>query len=164
MVLVERATEADRADVERLVAAYHESEGVPPQSERIAWAVEQQLMDRFPGILLVAREAGQTVGVALAVYQPSAELGRTFQVNDFYVEPESRRKAVGRALAVRLLEEAAEMGADVVVLEVLSSNDVAAAFWRSLGFSATGRMVYGRTPRQGEKSTRGAVSAADARS
>lgn len=144
MFVVERATISDRAEVERLVAAYHESEGVAPRSERIGWAVEQQLLDRFPGVLLVARDDHKIVGIALAVHQPSAELGRVLQVNDFYVEHAVRRRGVGRALAVRLLEEAARMDIDQVALEVLPTNDVAAAFWRSLGFSATGREVYRR--------------------
>lgn len=144
MIVVDRATISDRAEVERLVAAYHASEGVAPKPERIAWAVEQQLLDRFPGLLLVARDNQEIVGVALAVYQPSAELGRILQVNDFYVEHAVRRRGVGRTLAVRLLEEAARMDIDLVALEVLPTNDVAAAFWRSLGLSTTGREVYCR--------------------
>ena len=146
MVVVDRAGPLDRLEVERLVAAYHASEGVTPRAPRIAWAVEQGLSGRFPGVLLVARDAGSTVGVALAVYQPSAELGRVLQVNDFYVEPAHRRKGVGRALASRLLEEAAAMQIDLVTLEVLPGNEGAAALWRSLGFSPTGREIYSCSP------------------
>src|SRR5205823_8724063 len=54
MALIERANPTDRADVERLIAAYHTSEGVKPKPERISWAVEQQMKNRFPGVLLVA--------------------------------------------------------------------------------------------------------------
>lgn len=144
MVLVDRATPADRADVERLIAAYHASEKVAPRPERITWAVEQQLRNRFPGVLLVAREKRTVVGVALAIYQPSAELGRMLVVQDFFVDPATRRKGVGRALAAKLLEEAKAMRIDRIDLEVLPANAAAAAFWKSLGFRATGRAVYSK--------------------
>ncbi len=144
MVLVERATPPDRPDVERLIAAYHASEGVKPRPERISWAVDQILRNRVGGLLLVAREKRTVVGVALAVYTPSAELGRLLAVNDFFVEPALRRKGVGRALAAKLVEEAKAMRVDQIDLEVLPSNTAAAAFWKAVGFRNTGRTIYSR--------------------
>ena len=144
MVLIERANPTDRADVERLITAYIASEGVKPRSERISWAVEQVLRNRVGGILFVAREKKAVVGVALAVYSPSAELGRLLVVNDFYIEPSMRRKGVGRALAVRLLEEAKAMRVERIDLEVTPTNATAAAFWKAVGFRSTGRTVYGK--------------------
>jgi len=142
MVLVERATPADRAEAERLIAAYHASEGGTPKPERISWAVEQAIKNRFPSVLLVARDRRAVVGVALAVYSPSAELGRVLVVNDFFVDPAARRKGVGRGLATRLLEEATAMHVDRIDLEVLPTNLVATAFWRSMGFRSEGRTIY----------------------
>lgn len=144
MVLVERAAPPDRPDVERLIAAYHAAEGVKPRPERISWAVDQVLRNRFPGTLLVAREKRVVVGVVLAVYQPSAELGRVLVVNDFFVEPTLRRKGIGRALATKLLEEAKAMHVDEIDLEVLPANAAAAAFWKALGFRNSGRTIYKR--------------------
>lgn len=144
MVLVDRAAPPDRPDVERLIAAYHASEGVKPRPERISWAVDQILRNRVGGLLLVAREKRVVVGVALAVYQTSAELGRLLVVNDFFVEPTLRRKGVGRALATKLLEDAKAMHIDQIDLEVLPTNAAAAAFWRSMGFRNTGRTIYSR--------------------
>ena len=144
MVLIERASRPDRADVERLIAAYHTSEGVKPKPERITWAVEQQMRNRFPGVLLVAREKRTLVGVALAIYQPSAELGRMLVIQDFYVDPSVRRKGVGKALAAKLLDEAKAMRIDRVDLEVFPKNEAAAAFWRSLGFRTAGRVIYSK--------------------
>src|SRR5437773_4457081 len=109
MALVERANPTDRADVERLIAAYHTSEGVKPKPERISWAVEQQMRNRFPGVLIVAREKKALRGAALAVYAPSAELWRVLVIQGFCVEPALRRRCVGRPLAARLLEEAKAM-------------------------------------------------------
>ncbi|HYM38604.1 MAG TPA: GNAT family N-acetyltransferase [Thermoplasmata archaeon] len=144
MALVERAAPPDRPDVERLIAAYHASEGVKPRPERISWAVDQILRNRVGGLLLVAREKRIVVGVALAVYQTSAELGRLLVVNDFFVEPALRRKGIGRALATKILEEAKAMHIDQIDLEVLPTNTPAAAFWKSLGFRNTGRTIYSR--------------------
>jgi hypothetical protein len=77
----------DRKEVETLVAEYHSSESLTPFKDRISWAVDQNLSGEFPGLLLVAREKDVIVGVALAVYTPSAELGRVMTVNDFFVRP-----------------------------------------------------------------------------
>lgn len=144
MVLVERAVPPDRADVERLIAAYHTSEGLKPRPDRISWAVDQILRNRVGGTLLVAREKRAVVGVALAVYQTSAELGRVLVLNDFFVDPAVRRKGVGRALAAKLLEEAKAMHIDQIDFEILPANTVAAAFWKAMGYRATGRTIYSR--------------------
>src|SRR5438552_8001704 len=109
MALVERANPTDRLDVERLIAAYLTSEGVKPRTERITWAVEQVMRNRVGGILLVAREKRAVVGVALAVYSPSAAEGRLLVLHDFFVDPGWRRKGGGRALATRLVDAAEAM-------------------------------------------------------
>lgn len=144
MALIERANPTDRAEVERLIAAYHTSEGVKPKPERISWAVEQLMKNRFPGVVLVAREKKGVVGVALAVYAPSAELGRVLVIQDFFVDPAVRMKGVGRALAARLLEEAKAMRIDRVDLEVFPKNEGAAAFWKKIGFRMSGRTIFSR--------------------
>src|SRR2546427_11768648 len=99
--------------------------------------------NRVGGVLLIAREKRAVVGVALAVYSPSAEEGRLLVLNDFFVDPAWRRKGVGRALATRLLEEAKAMRVERIDLEVTPTNANAAAFWKSMGFR-TG----GATPRR----------------
>ena len=144
MALIERAVPPDRLDVERLIAAYHTSEGVRPRPERISWAVDQVLRNRVGGLCLVAREKRAVVGVALAVYEPSAELGRVLVVNDFFVDPAARRKGIGKALAVKLLEEAKAMHVDIIDLEILPANATAAAFWKAVGFRTQGRTVWSK--------------------
>ena len=144
MVLIERAAPPDRLDIERLIAAYLTSEGVKPRPERITWAVEQVMKNRVGGVVLVAREKKAVVGMALAVYSPSAEEGRLLVLNDFFVDPAWRRKGVGKALATRLLEEAKAMRVERIDLEVTPTNATAAAFWKSMGFRTGGRTGYGR--------------------
>ncbi len=142
IVTIDRASPSDTKEIDRLIAEYHSSEGLTPIKERISWAVDQQLRGDSPGLLSVAREDGMVVGVALAVYTPSAELGRVITVNDFFIEPAYRRKGVGRALAMRLIEECRSMKVDEIGLEVLSTNNTAAAFWKSIGFRPADRFLF----------------------
>ncbi len=127
-----------------LIAEYHSSESLTPTKERISWAVDQQLSGESPGLLLVAREREPPVGVALAVYTPSAELGRVMTVNDFFVRPAYRRKGIGSSLARRLIEECRSLKVDEIGLEVLFSNEIAAAFWKSVGFKPADRILMRR--------------------
>jgi GNAT superfamily N-acetyltransferase len=144
MIIIGQANISNHDEIEKLIAEYHASEGITPIKERIAWAVDQQLRNQFSGVLLVAREKGTIVGVALAVYTPSAELGRVMTVNDFFVGPDHRRKGVGRELAKHLIEECKRMKIDGIGLEVLSANSTAAAFWRSVGFRRADRFLFRR--------------------
>jgi ribosomal protein S18 acetylase RimI-like enzyme len=141
---IDFAKPEDRSTVERLIAAYHASEGVRPNPERIRWAVDRQLQGLFPGLFLVARQEKALVGVVLAIFTPSAELGRVLTVNDFYVNPAARGQGIGRALVQRLIQEAEKMKVDEVDLEVLPENKGAAAFWTAMGFVSKGRTVYAR--------------------
>lgn len=142
MIVIERPHIAESAEIERLISEYHVSEGVTPNAERIEWAVNLALRNQFPSVLLVARDGTTIMGVAIATYSPSAELGRVLMVNDFYVEPNARRKGVGRLLAQRLLEEAKKMWIDRVDLEVLPTNRRAERFWEALDFRSEGRRIY----------------------
>jgi len=74
---------SEHQEIKKLIEEYYSSERLAPNKERIAWAVRLQLRDT-PGLLLVARDKDVIVGVALAAYTPSAELGRVMTVNDFF--------------------------------------------------------------------------------
>jgi GNAT superfamily N-acetyltransferase len=147
MVTISQANLSDDEEIEKLIAEYHFSEGLTPIKERIAWAVDQQLRGQSPGLLLVARDKDTIVGAAMAVYTPSAELGRVMTVNDFFVRPDHRRKGVGRELAKRLVEECKRMKIDEIGLEVLHDNKTAAAFWYSVGFRQSDRFLFTTKPR-----------------
>jgi GNAT superfamily N-acetyltransferase len=143
---VSSASPSEREEIEKLIADYHSSEGLTPIKERIAWAVDQQLRGKTPGLLLVARDEEMIVGVALAVYTPSAELGRVMTVNDFFVRLDHRRKGVGRELAKRMVEECKRMKIDEIGLEVLMGNKTAASFWKSMGFRRADRFLFRKKP------------------
>jgi GNAT superfamily N-acetyltransferase len=142
LVSIGSADDSEREEIEKLIAEYHSSEGIKPTKKRITWAVDQHLQGNFPGILLVARDKDTILGGTLAVYTPSAELGRVMTVNDFFVTPDHRRKGVGRELVKRLIEECRLMKIDEIGLEVLHGNKTAAAFWNSVGFQQAERFLY----------------------
>src|SRR2546428_12975226 len=142
MVTIDQGSLEDRREIERLIAEYHASEGLTPIRERKTWAVDQQLRGQSLGLLLVARDKDTILGVTLAVYPPSAELGRVMTVNDFFVKPEHRRKGVGRELAKHLIEECKRMKIDEIGLEVLMGNKTAASFWKSMGFRRADRFPF----------------------
>ena len=77
----------------------------------------------------MARDKDLIMGAALAVYTPSAELGRVMTVNDFFVRPDQRRKG---ELAKHLIEECQRMKIDEIGIEV-HRNKTATAFWKSVG-------------------------------
>jgi GNAT superfamily N-acetyltransferase len=144
MVTIEHAKMSDCEEIEKLIAEYHSSEGLTPIKERIAWAVDQQLRDPAMGLLLVVRDEGAILGVTLAVYTPSAELGRVMTVNDFFVRPNHRRKGVGRQLVKQLTKECKRMKIDEIGLEVLHGNKTAASFWEAVGFEPADRFLFRR--------------------
>jgi len=151
MILVKRATASDRAKILRLIADYHSSELLRPDPAKTSQVIEQLLRNESSGILLVAHENMKVIGVAVATSLPSTESGSMLIVQDLYVEPRSRRRGIGRALIAKLLEEARAIGVERIDLEILSTNEAATGFWRSMGFRPTGRTVFSRAIRPTEK-------------
>lgn len=141
---IARGNLSDREEIRKLIAEYHASEQLTPNNERIGWTLDLILTGQFPGIVLLAREYDTIVGVALAVYIPSAELGRVMNLHDFYVTPRYRRRGIGRQLADRVLEEASRERVDEVNLEVIAVNETAVAFWKSIGLEEAGRKLFKR--------------------
>lgn len=87
-------------------------------------------------LLLVADEGGKVVGVLRAemrqrlFYEPSRE----GIVTDFYILPAFRRKALGNEVLQRASAELKKMGAQLIVAEVPSQNEIAVRFYIKRGF------------------------------
>ena len=141
MIAIGQAYVSEHEEIKKLIAEYHKSEGLKPNTERIAWAVRLQLRET-PGLLPVARDKDTIVVVAMAVHTPSAELGRVMTVNDFFDRPDHQRMGVGRKLVKGLVEECHRMKIDEIGLEVLHNNKTAASFWRSVGFRPSERFLF----------------------
>lgn len=83
-----------------------------------------------PETFLVAEENGRIVGYVVAMFQ-GENLGHIISIA---VSPNRRRRGVGSALTLKLLEVLKRLGAESVRLEVRRSNIVAQRFYEKLGF------------------------------
>ncbi|MEW6635544.1 MAG: GNAT family N-acetyltransferase [Actinomycetota bacterium] len=106
-----------------------DGEPVPEAFERwLRAAVEAGVYE-----VLVARTEGRVVGVAVTAYRLSFSLGGPFaSVEGLYVEPEARRRGVGRALLETAAERCSKRGVSYVEAQVESKE--AAVFYRTLGY------------------------------
>lgn len=100
----------------------------------------------FPGAIgrVAELQDGEVVGYALGwVAADEAELA------NIAVTPPHRRSGVGERLLESMREAAVELGAVRMYLEVRVSNEVAQTFYRSRGFTVTGRRrEYYSRPRE----------------
>jgi len=85
---------------------------------------------RNPEMFVVAEENGRIVGYVVAMLQGES-LGRIVSIA---VSPNRRRRGVGSALTLRILEVLKRLGAESVRLEVRRSNIAAQRFYEKLGF------------------------------
>lgn len=106
----------------------------------------------------VATCGEHAVGIACLIpaHEPDADaqgspvfVRTDLELVSMWVEPTSRRRGVGAALAAAARSHAEKEGATGVVLWVAEGNEAAASFYRSLGFTATsGRQ---RLPRSDDR-------------
>lgn len=83
--------------------------------------------------VLAASLNGQTVGVLVLAFRPSASLGGRFSsIEDLYVRPEARRKGVGSALLKAADERCAAR--DAYYLEAQVEEGGAGAFYAAFGY------------------------------
>jgi ribosomal protein S18 acetylase RimI-like enzyme len=87
-------------------------------------------------LLLVAADGEKVVGVLRAemrqrlFYEPSRE----GFVTDFYILPAFRRKALGNEILQRASVDLKKMGAQLIVAEVPTQNEIALRFYTKRGF------------------------------
>jgi ribosomal protein S18 acetylase RimI-like enzyme len=114
-----------------------------PRAEKYA---EETL--RAPGrLLLVASEGPKVVGFLRAeirertFYEPHTE----GFISDFYILPEHRRHALGNEMLEQASAELKRMGAQIIVADVPSQNEIANRFYTKRGFRAL-TSLFGRAP------------------
>lgn len=87
-------------------------------------------------LVIVAVEGSKVVGVLRAemrervFYEPHKE----GFISDFYILPEYRRKALGNEILERASAELKKMGAQIIVADVPSQNEIAFRFYTKRGF------------------------------
>lgn len=83
---------------------------------------------------------GEAVGVVLANLNYSLKFaGRSLWIEELYVTPSARRRALGRLLVEHLLDWAESNQIKGVDLEAYQGNTPASILYRSVGFNRLGR-------------------------
>jgi ribosomal protein S18 acetylase RimI-like enzyme len=100
-------------------------------------------LDAEGRVLLVAEIEGRVVGFThgmLTGAPPPMRPRRIGSVTDLVVDPEFRRRGIGRVLVEGLRKWFAERGADEMRLSAAVANPDGIAFWRALGYEP---LTYG---------------------
>ncbi len=98
-------------------------------------------------LLLVAVEGKKVAGVLRAemrermFYEPHRE----GFITDFYILPEYRRKALGNEILKRASAELKKMGAQIIVADVPTQNEIANRFYAKRGFRSLTN-IFGKSP------------------
>jgi GNAT superfamily N-acetyltransferase len=124
-----------------LERSLREGEPVPEDFARqLRGAVESGELE-----VLAASSEGHVVGVALLAYRLSVSAARPFaSIEDLYVDPDARRRGVGRALLEAVGERCAARGVSYVEAQV--EDREAATFYAASGYEEEpGVRVFSRS-------------------
>ncbi|MDG6985377.1 MAG: GNAT family N-acetyltransferase [Nitrososphaerota archaeon] len=111
---------------------------------------EKYVQATFEGsgrLLIVAVEGTKVLGFMRAeirertFYEPHTE----GFISDFYILPEHRRKALGNEMLEQASSELKKMGAEIIVADVPSQNEIANRFYAKRGFRAL-TSLFGKAP------------------
>jgi GNAT superfamily N-acetyltransferase len=143
-VSIRAATADDAPAVAKAVEALLiELGGERPSAAALEEAARNLAADPETGALLVAEEDGEIVGVCAVSWQFAVHVpGRYGTIQDLWVHPEWRSRALGRELILALVRQASEMG--VPRLEVglpqdgFANLDATERFYRENDFTPLG--------------------------
>lgn len=106
-----------------------------PSNEPLTFERFSEVVEREPVIVMVAEEEQRIVGTAsMAHYRKLG--GDVFVIEDVDVHPEFRGRGIGKALTMRLLDTANNLGARSV--DVNTRRESARDFYVALGFEEKG--------------------------
>ncbi|PCE67007.1 GNAT family N-acetyltransferase [Salinivibrio sp. YCSC6] len=105
----------------------------PPLSQTRAFT-EQRLCEQDTCILTASYQSSMVGFVHLTPLYSLARARRGLIINDLYVQPDSRRQGVARALISHTLKEARARQAACLLLQTHQSNHAAHHLFESFGF------------------------------
>ena len=123
------------ADAVELFDEYRQHYGANPAPEAVeAWIREQLTSDRMR--LYGAGRGDRLRAICTVAVNPASLTLRTvWLVRDLFVEPDSRRGGLGRALLAHLADEARSEGAHRLSLQTEADNERALSLYERAGFS-----------------------------
>lgn len=125
---IRKATVDDAADIARLNLMFNEVDATPAQVA--AWFALAHTETVF-----VAEWDGRIVGMAcLQLTRSACYPNPLAELAELYIEPDHRRKGLGRALVARAEEAARSAGANEILLLTGLHKEDAQAFYRVLGY------------------------------
>lgn len=135
---------ASRFTIEQLTAIYNQTRvdylvPMPMNAKRLGDYIADYDVDLEHS--LVAMQGDELLGVAMLGVRP----GRAW-ITRLGVLPNIRRGGVGQALMTGLIENAAKLGRNFVMLEVIKNNVPAYQLFLKLGFREVGELLVLRRP------------------
>jgi len=132
---VQLAQARDQDALVDLLIAQMKEHRISQDSESLSRVVAQVLSDERYGFLLVARAAGEIIGVAYVSRILSVEHGGPVGwLEELYVSPMHRNQGVGETLLVGVLEQARKIGLVALDLEVDVEHERAESMYARFGF------------------------------
>jgi diamine N-acetyltransferase len=136
------ATQSDLARILPLIEAYYAFDSIDFDARVIRPALSRLLRDKSLGRCWVVDAAGSLAGYTILTYNYDLEFGGTEGIiTEFFIAPNYRREGLGASMisAVREFCRSARIG--TIELQVSRGNRRARAFYQSLGFEASDRIV-----------------------
>ena len=135
---VREATVEDAAEIYALACELAETVGDAPPREEAVRKRLKELLEEPRACVLVAEGEGGVVGAASLWIKPDLAHGdAVIEVPMLVVSGSARRRGVGKLLIQEIQSIAADENAALIELVATKENDVARAFYRSLGFVET---------------------------
>jgi GNAT superfamily N-acetyltransferase len=140
---IERATAGDLEAIRRLLLAQFDEHDIETEGQGLNAAIARVFEEDRWGLFVVARQAGEVVGVAAVSLAWTLEHGGlSAWLDELYVLPERRGQGLGTALLHRAVEEARALGCAAVDLEVDRDHLRAEGLYRREGFRPLPRLRW----------------------
>ncbi len=131
--------EAVAADYDAVLDLWNKTNAKPRVSGRDGRAAFEHQLGQFPGLYLVAENAGRLIGVVLGTHDH-----RKGWINRLAVLPPYRRRGIGRALAQACDAAIRAGGIEIVAALVEEGNDASMSLFRDLGYKTDVAVTYFR--------------------
>ncbi len=131
---IRKANRSDSEQLINLIIGLAEFERLKPPDKRARARLALDIFEKERVKVFVASEKGKLAGYALYFYTYSSFLARpTLYLEDIFVQEESRRGGIGKALFVRCVREATKQCCGRMEWQVLTWNRKAMGFYESVG-------------------------------